>query len=82
MTGLPSDIIAAVQECGTPGNTLPNTMDRIQFALVREAMNDANGRNCVAARRLGLTREGLYKIRKRLGMHIAVPTYDMYPEED
>jgi Nif-specific regulatory protein len=51
-----------------PGETLRETMDRIEARLVRRALDQNDGRRTRTARKLGLTREGLYKKMKRLNV--------------
>jgi len=50
------------------GDTLADTMSRVEAWLVRRALEDNDGRRAQTARRLGLTREGLYKKMRRLGI--------------
>jgi transcriptional regulator with GAF, ATPase, and Fis domain len=56
--------VAAVGE----GETLRATLDRVEAWLLRRALDANDGRRAATARRLGLTREGLYKKMKRLGI--------------
>jgi len=51
-----------------PGETLRDTMDRLEAWLVRRALERHQGRRNDTARHLGLTREGLYKKMQRLGI--------------
>ncbi len=50
------------------GETLRATLDRVEAWLLRRALDAHDGRRAATARRLGLTREGLYKKMKRLGI--------------
>ncbi len=50
------------------GETLRVQLDRIEAWLIRRALDAHDGRRAATARRLGLTREGLYKKMKRLGI--------------
>jgi len=43
-----------------PGNTLRETLDRVEAWLIREALAAHSGRRTQNARHLGVTREGLY----------------------
>jgi transcriptional regulator of acetoin/glycerol metabolism len=43
-------------------------MDRVEAWLLRRALDAHGGRRTLTARRLGLTREGLYKKMRRLGI--------------
>jgi DNA-binding NtrC family response regulator len=51
-----------------PGDTLRETLDRVEAWLIREALSAHGGRRAQTARRLGVTREGLYKKMQRLGI--------------
>ena len=51
-----------------PGDTLRETLDRVEAWLIREALAAHGGRRAETARRLGVTREGLYKKMQRLGI--------------
>jgi DNA-binding NtrC family response regulator len=50
------------------GETLRETLGRIESLLLRRALERNGGRRAETARRLGLTREGLYKKMKRFGI--------------
>jgi DNA-binding NtrC family response regulator len=52
----------------TPGEPLRETLERVEAWLVRRALQSHAGRKTETARNLGLTREGLYKKMKRLGV--------------
>ncbi len=51
-----------------PGDSLRETLDRVEAWLIREALTAHGGRRAQTARRLGVTREGLYKKMQRLGI--------------
>jgi transcriptional regulator with PAS, ATPase and Fis domain len=57
--------VAAMVE---PGESLRQTMARIEAWLLRRALDSREGKRTATARDLGLTREGLYKKMKRLGI--------------
>ena len=61
-------IIEAVDEAGAGGETLRASLDRVESWLIRRALDMNGGRKAQTARRLGITREGLYKKMKRLGI--------------
>jgi two-component system response regulator HupR/HoxA len=48
--------------------TLRAQMERVERWLLRRALDQNRGRRTATARQLGLTREGLYKKMKRLGI--------------
>jgi len=50
------------------GETLAETLGRVEAWLLRRALDQNEGRRAETARRLGITREGLYKKMKRLGI--------------
>jgi len=50
------------------GETLRTQVGRIEAWLIRRALASHSGRRAETARRLGITREGLYKKMKRLGI--------------
>jgi transcriptional regulator with PAS, ATPase and Fis domain len=51
-----------------PGETLRESMARVEAWLIRRALERTGGRRAETARRLGVTREGLYKKMKRFGI--------------
>jgi len=53
------------QVTGTTG-TLRDAMNRVEAWYIRRALHETGGRRTTTARRLGITREGLYKKMKRL----------------
>jgi transcriptional regulator with PAS, ATPase and Fis domain len=48
-----------------PGETLRESMARVEAWLIRRALERCEGRRAETARRLGITREGLYKKMRR-----------------
>jgi transcriptional regulator with GAF, ATPase, and Fis domain len=50
------------------GETLRAQLERVESWLLRRALDRNGGRRAATARQLGLTREGLYKKMKRLGI--------------
>ena len=61
-------ILPPIQASLRPGDTLRETLDRIEAWLIREALAAHGGRRAQTARTLGVTREGLYKKMQRLGI--------------
>jgi transcriptional regulator with PAS, ATPase and Fis domain len=51
-----------------PGETLRESMQRLEALMLRRALEAHRGRRAATARSLGITREGLYKKMKRLGI--------------
>ena len=51
-----------------PGETLRETLSRIEAWLIRRTLEAHGGRRAETARRLSITREGLYKKMKRYGI--------------
>ena len=56
-----------------PGESLSDLLSRVRCVAAEIAL-DASGSHAEAARRLGITRNGLLKIRKRCGMHVQAPS--------
>ncbi len=52
---------ASVRECLKPGDTLRANLDRIEAWLIRRALEQNGQRRTATAKKLGITREGLYK---------------------
>ena len=50
------------------GEPLRESLDRVEAWLLRRSLDQHGGRKAITARALGLTREGLYKKLKRLGI--------------
>jgi transcriptional regulator with PAS, ATPase and Fis domain len=63
-----ASILPPIQASLRPGDTLRETLDRIEAWLIREALAAHAGRRAQTARHLGVTREGLYKKMQRLGI--------------
>jgi transcriptional regulator with PAS, ATPase and Fis domain len=57
-----------VREAGREGESLRQALERIEAWLIRRALDDHGGRRAATARTLGVTREGLYKKMRRLGI--------------
>ncbi len=60
-------ILEPTREAGA-SESLRSAMDRVEAWLLRRALDANGGRRTLTARRLGLTREGLYKKLRRLGI--------------
>jgi Nif-specific regulatory protein len=56
-----ASVLEPVEATGTGDETLRQTLGRIEAWLIRRALDAHGGRRAVTARRLGITREGLYK---------------------
>ncbi len=52
-----------------PEGSLRENLDRLEAWLIRRELDAHGGRRAETARRLAITREGLYKKMKRLGIH-------------
>jgi Nif-specific regulatory protein len=50
------------------GETLREALERVEAWIIRRSLDQNDGRRTVTARQLGVTREGLYKKMKRLGI--------------
>lgn len=61
-------ILAPVEATFHPGESLRDTMGRIEAWILRQALATNGGQRTSTARLLGITREGLYKKMKRLGI--------------
>ncbi len=61
-------IVEPVAANAQPGEPLRVTLQRIEAWLIRRALQANDGRRATTARRLGITREGLYKKMQRLGI--------------
>jgi transcriptional regulator with PAS, ATPase and Fis domain len=61
-------VLEALDRGGRRGETLHEALDRVEAWLIRRALAHNAGRRAVTARKLGVTREGLYKKMKRLGI--------------
>ena len=56
-----ASIVEPVEAAGGGDETLRQTLGRIEAWLIRRALEAQGGRRAATARRLGITREGLYK---------------------
>jgi transcriptional regulator with GAF, ATPase, and Fis domain len=63
-----SGILEPVEANLRPGETLRETLGRIEAWLIRRALAAHDGSRTVTARHLAITREGLYKKMKRFGI--------------
>ena len=64
LTGL----LEAIAQAPHPAENLQTSLASIEAWLIRRALADNEGRRARTARKLGVTREGLYKKMKRLGI--------------
>lgn len=62
------ELLEPVQAVVQPGESLRETLGRVEAWLIRHALEANSGRRASTARRLGITREGLYKKMKRHGI--------------
>ena len=62
------EILEPIAHGARPEETLREALDRIESWLIRRALANNAGRKSRTARKLGVTREGLYKKMKRLGI--------------
>ena len=58
----------ALRNVTGPTGTLRDAMHRVEAWYIRRALAEHDGRRTATARKLGVTREGLYKKMKRLGI--------------
>ena len=63
-----NEILEPIAQGARPDETLREALERIEAWLLRRALANNQGRKAATARKLGLTREGLYKKLKRLGI--------------
>jgi len=63
-----SGILEPIEANFRAGETLRETLGRIEAWLIRRALETHGGQRAATARRLGITREGLYKKMKRLNV--------------
>jgi len=57
-----------LEAAARPGDTLRDSMARVESWLIRRSLERNEGHKTATARQLGVTREGLYKKMKRLGI--------------
>ena len=62
------DIVDPIRQACRAGDSLRENMDRIEAWLIQRALEQHGGRRAASAKKLGITREGLYKKMKRLGI--------------
>jgi transcriptional regulator with PAS, ATPase and Fis domain len=62
------EVLEPVHAVVTPGDSLRETLGRVEAWLIRRALDLNEGRRAATARGLGITREGLYKKMKRYGI--------------
>jgi transcriptional regulator with PAS, ATPase and Fis domain len=62
------EILEPIAHGAQPDETLRQALDRVEAWMIRRALTNNGGRKARTARKLGLTREGLYKKIKRLGV--------------
>ena len=62
------EILEPIAQGARPDETLREALERAEAWLIRRALANNGGRRARTARRLGITREGLYKKMKRLGI--------------
>ena len=63
-----TDILEPVAANVRTEETLRENLSRIEAWLIRRSLEEHNGRRAATARKLGVTREGLYKKMKRLNI--------------
>jgi transcriptional regulator with PAS, ATPase and Fis domain len=63
-----ADVLEPVEAPARPGETLRESLARVEAWLIRRTLEHNGGRRAATARQLGVTREGLYKKMKRLGI--------------
>jgi transcriptional regulator with PAS, ATPase and Fis domain len=62
------EVLQPVNAVVQPGDSLRETLARVEAWLIRHALEANSGRRATTARLLGITREGLYKKMKRHGI--------------
>ena len=62
------EILEPIAHGARPDETLRQALDRVEAWMIRRALTNNGGRRARTARKLGLTREGLYKKMKRLNV--------------
>ncbi len=61
-------VLEPIEAVGIADEPLRHTMGRIEAWLIRRALDAHGGRRAATARKLGVTREGLYKKMQRFGI--------------
>ncbi len=61
-------VLEPIETNVAPGESLRESLGRIEAWLIRRALEHCDGRRAQTARQLGITREGLYKKMKRFGI--------------
>ena len=62
------EVLEPIHAVVQPGESLRETLSRVEAWLIRHALDANSGRRAATARLLGITREGLYKKMKRHGI--------------
>ena len=62
------EILEPIAQGARPDESLRQALDRVEAWMIRRALTNNGGRKARTARKLGLTREGLYKKMKRLNV--------------
>jgi transcriptional regulator with PAS, ATPase and Fis domain len=62
------EVLEPIHAVVQPGESLRETLARVEAWLIRHALDANSGRRATTARLLGITREGLYKKMKRHGI--------------
>jgi len=62
------EILEPIAQDARPEETLKEALERVEAWMIRRSLANNAGRKARTARKLGLTREGLYKKMKRLGI--------------
>ncbi len=63
-----STILEPIDAAVEPGESLRDTLGRVEAWLIRRCLDAHGGHRAETARMLGVTREGLYKKMKRLNI--------------
>jgi two-component system, NtrC family, response regulator HydG len=61
-------VLEPIEAATIEGESLRESLARLEAWLIRRTLERADGRRAETARRLGITREGLYKKMKRFGI--------------
>jgi len=68
LSGRVTGLLEAIAQAPHTDESLRTTLSSIEAWLIRRALDGNGGRKAATARKLGVTREGLYKKMKRLGI--------------